>query len=111
MKQIMIDMMNAMMPYMKWPLWVAIFLVAVGLVLVVLRFMGREGQGLVGVSSVLIGIGVFYIACHLLGLYLGMTPKLNFGDAKKFEFILVPFWFLGAGALTAGVLMRFVARR
>lgn len=131
MKQTLIDMMNAMMPHMKIPLTLAVLLGVAGLVLLIAKwvlaiyktpvghsnFMGSVLAGRVGaylglsiVSWGLIAIGVFYLVCHAMGLFLGMTPKINFGDPKAFEFNLVPFWQLGLGTLAAGLIFRFFNR-
>ncbi len=106
MKQTMIDLMNATMPYMKWPLWIGAGLIVIAIVLIISQRLLKKSGPLKSVSGVLIGLGVFYFACHAMGLWLGMTPKINFADATKFEFVLVPFWQIGAGLLSAGILFR-----
>ena len=45
-----------------------------------------------------------------MGLWLGAQPSINFGNPKKFEFILVPFWQLGLAAL-AGSFILWLAKR
>ena len=111
MKQFMIDMMNAMMPYMKFPLWAGVALAALGIIFLVLQLAQGKGNWLKLIGWFLISIGIFYLACHAMGLYLGMTPKINFGDATKFEFNLVPFWQLGAGALITGAIFRILHKK
>ena len=109
MKQTMIDLMNATMPYMKWPLWIGAGLIALGIILIISQLVLKRTGPLKTVSWVLIGIGVFYFACHAMGLWLGMTPKINFADATEFEFVLVPFWQIGAALLSSGIIFRVLS--
>ena len=109
MKQTMIDLMSATMPYMKWPLWIGAGLVVIGIALIISQLVLKRTGPLKTVSWVLICIGAFYFACHAMGLWLGMTPKINFADATEFEFVLVPFWQLGAALLSAGVIFRVLS--
>ena len=106
MKQILVELMAAMMPYMKIPVYIGGALVLTGLLS---AFTWRVALGWIGWA--LVALGVFYIACQLMGLYLGMTPTINFGDPRKFEFRTVEFWQVGAGFLVPGLLALFVARR
>lgn len=109
MKQLMIDMMAAMMPYMKTPVLIGGALVVVGAVLTLWRL--KSGRGPVGVVGwILVGLGAFYIICQGMGLYLGMQPTVNFGDPTKFEFKTVEFWKIGLALLAPGALFLFVAK-
>lgn len=101
MKQIMIDMMGAMMPYMKTPVLIGGGLAALGVLLMVWRII--SGKGPLGIVAwILIGLGAFYLICQGMGMYLGMTPTINFGDPRKFEFKTVEFWKIGAAFVAFG---------
>jgi hypothetical protein len=114
MKQMMIDMMAMMMPFMKFPVWIGAGLLAIGIILMLVKIVLimmdlKQGNapGIGIVSTLLIALGVFYIGCQLLGIYLGMTPMINFGDPTKFEFNTVAFWKIGAVFLVPGIIFRF----
>ncbi len=111
MKQVMIDMMAAMMPYLKTPVYAAGALAIIGLLLLIFRLFSGRGPGLGVIGWVLMLLGAFYIICQLMGLYLGMTPTVNFGDPKKFEFNTVEFWKLGAAMLVPGIIYVVAAKR
>lgn len=111
MKQMLIDIMAAMMPYMKTPVFIGAGLGAVGVVLLAMKLFIGKGPLLGVVAWLLIALGGFYIVSQLMGLYLGMTPTINFGDPRKFEFNTVEFWKIGAGFLVSGVIYLVVAKR
>lgn len=110
MKQIMIDMMAAMMPFMKMPMWAGVGFGVVGVLLLVLRFAKGTSKGLGVVGWALVAIGGFFVVCELMGAYLGMGPTINFGDPKKFEFNTVEFWKIGMVFLVPGSLMLFLRK-
>lgn len=111
MKQLLIDMMGAMMPYMKTPVLIGGGLAVLGLLLLAGRLFAGKGPALGGVAWILIALGVFYVICQLLGMYLGMAPTINFGDPRKFEFRTVEFWKIGAVFLFSGGVYLFAAKR
>lgn len=115
MKQLMLDMMVAMMPYMMPIIWLGWVALGVGLLAWMVGAMVRPNDKpanlLLWCGRVAAGIGIFFIACQLAGMVLGATPAINFGDATKFEFNLVPFWQIGAGFLLAGILYGFITSR
>lgn len=111
MKQMMIDMMAAMMPFMKTPVFIGAGLVAVGLILFALKLFTGRGPLLGVIAWVLVALGAFYVICQLLGLYLGMTPTINFGNPREFEFKTVEFWKIGAAFLIPGVVYLIAAKR
>ncbi len=122
----MIDMMAALMPFMKLPVfWLGApaLIIGAGLLALKLGLMpfktpvghskwisaviaGRLAAvtGLTITSWILIALGIFYIGCQALGYFLGMTPTINFGDPKKFEFITYEFWKVGAVFLVPGLI-------
>lgn len=111
MKQMLIDMMAAMMPYLKTPVLVGGGLVALGLLLFAGKLISRRGPGLGVIAWVLLLLGAFYVICQLMGLYLGMGPTINFGDPKKFQFYTVEFWKIGSAFLAFGFIYLLGAKR
>ena len=109
MKVFLIDMMTAMMPLMKPLVWLAALAFVAGVLLVIVG-----GPGWYKLSRmalwILAGIGIFFIAAQGMGALLGAQPSINFGDAKRFEFVLVPFWQLGIAALTGAAILRALQR-
>jgi hypothetical protein len=103
------DMMTAMMPLMKPLVWLAALSFIAGVLLVV-----AGGPGWYKLSRItlwiLAGIGIFFIAAQGMGALLGAQPSINFGDAKKFEFVLVPFWQLGIAALIGAGIVHALQR-
>lgn len=111
MKQLMIDMMGALMPFMKTPVLVGGVLAALGLLLTVLKLTAGKAPALGLVAWTLVALGGFYIVCQLMGMYLAMQPTINFGDPRKFEFKTVEFWKIGLAFLGVGVLYLTAAKR
>jgi hypothetical protein len=48
------------------------------------------------------GVGVALIGTYVAMSTRGLTPSYNFGDAAKFQFILVPFWQIGLVIVVVG---------
>ena len=113
MKQFMIDMMIMMMPVMKPLVWLGFALVIVGAILMVMRQIldDKNGSMVLLAGRILLGLAGFFLACQVAGTFLGMPPKINFGDFEKMEFILVPFWQIGLGFLIAALIYGFVGGR
>ncbi len=105
MKQFFIDMMAAMMPFMKIPLWAACILTGLGVLLLILRFVRGSAPGLGLIGWLLVAIGGFFVGAQLMGMWLGMGPTINFGDPKKFEFNTVEFWKIGFVVLVPGIVL------
>ncbi len=104
MKQTLIDIMAAMMPYMKTPVLAGGGILALGLSLLAMRLFTGRAPLLGLVSWLLIILGAFYIICQLMGMYLGMQPTINFGDPRKFEFNTVEFWKIGLAFVIPGII-------
>ena len=106
MKQMMIDMMGAMMPYMKMPVWVGVAFAAIGLLLLVSKLVSGKAPMLGLIGWILIILGFFYLACQGMGGYLGMKPNMAFfANPKEFDFgTRVSFWQVGAAMLVPGVI-------
>ena len=115
MKQMLMDMMIAMMPAMKPMVWIGAAALGLGLVALVLRFtMGRHGwlkTTLKWSSVLLLILGAFFVIAQFMGQWLGMNPQINFGDPTKFEFKLMKFWQIGAIGLVAGLIYKTVAKK
>jgi len=103
----MTQIMTKMMPYMwdiadagiallilgaaGWLIWLV-----TGRATWVLRLSGR----------LLVVLGIFFVACQLAGLFLGMKPWLNLGDLSKGEFVGLPFWMIGLPFFVTGIFLR-----
>jgi hypothetical protein len=113
MKAFMLDMMVAMMPYMKPLLWIGVAAAAAALLLrLVTLFMGRPGalqRGVCWASGIAVALGVFFLLCQVMGMLLGATPAFNLADSAKFEFWMVPFWQAGLALLAAGIITGYGA--
>jgi hypothetical protein len=107
------SIMGAMMPYMIYIVWAGeAAIVAGALAFLWARF--ADGNNPTARSLVLLsgriaaGAGVFFLACQAMGMMLGAHPAINFGDATKFEFIMVAFWQIGAVGLVAGIVLGYL---
>ncbi len=107
MKGMLMDMMSAMMPLMKPLVWLALAAFVAGLALVLTGGGSRIARLALWIVA---GIGIFFLLAQGMGLWLGAQPSINFGDARKFQFILVPFWQLGLAALAGAVVLRLLQR-
>jgi hypothetical protein len=109
MRQSMLDMMTAMMPYMMPLVWLGGVLILLGVLSVFMRLFGRSALSRGGAwlsGTVLVLLGVFFLACQVAGMLLGANPSINFGDASQYEFDLKPFWMVGLAFLIPGLLIR-----
>jgi hypothetical protein len=111
MKQTLIDIMGAMMPFLKMPVLIGGALAAIGLLILFSRIITGRGPLLGVIAWILITLGGFYLMCHLMGIYLGMQPTINFGDPRKFEFRTVEFWKIGAAFLLPGMVYLIGAKQ
>lgn len=108
MKQLMIDMMAAMMPYMRPFALLAAALAVLGLV------SGLLGQGRIASlgRTTALTAGVFFIGCEAAGRMLGFEPTILF--AAPADRMLYrnqwPFWTIGIGFLLLSLLMRVLTR-
>jgi succinate dehydrogenase hydrophobic anchor subunit len=115
MNAFMLDMMVAMMPYMKPLLWLGVAAAGAALLLRLATLVaGRSGgldAGVFWMSRVAGVLGVFFLLCQVMGMLLGATPAFNLADSAKFEFWMVPFWQAGLALLTASVITGYGMRR
>lgn len=113
MKDFMINMMAAMMPYMKPLMWLGVIAAALGLVLLIVHIVTRANTGgwVLLIGRIALGFSVFFFGCQLAGHFLGAAPGINFGDFKKMEFNIVPFWQIGAGFLVSALILGFFGGR
>ncbi|MCW8901300.1 MAG: hypothetical protein OQK75_06290 [Gammaproteobacteria bacterium] len=111
MKDILIDMMVAMMPFMKPVMWVGIVVATIGLLFVIANIVLKMDTQKTILWSVRIALttAVFFLVAQVAGYFLNMPPTVNFGDSTKFEFILVSFWQIGASLLAATLIIKYLA--
>ncbi len=110
MKGMLMDMMSAMMPLMKPLVWIALAAFVAGVALAFIK--GNATLRMARLALwVVAGIGLFFVLAQFMGLWLGAQPSINFGDASKFEFILVPFWQLGIAALIGAFVLKWLLKR
>jgi len=97
---------------MKILMWVGIALVAIGILLIIIKFALKKNMqsGINWSMRIGFGFAAFYIICQFIGLYLQMTPAINFADSKNFEFNLVEFWIIGAAFLVTAIVMKLLGR-
>lgn len=110
MKDIMIDMMVAMMPFMKPVMWVGVVVATIGLVFVFANIVFKMDiqKSIVWLGRIALSTAVFFLAAHVAGYFLNMPPTVNFGDSTKFEFILVSFWQIGVALLIASLIIKYL---
>lgn len=112
MKQTMLDLMVKMMPLMMPLVYLGGVLLAIGVLALLLHLAAGKASGIARFAGwFLAGLGVFFLACQVAGMWLGATPSINFGDSAKFEFDLKPFWQIGLAMLVPGVLIGWLAGR
>lgn len=108
----MLSMMIKMMPFMMPIVWAGIGLTVFGIVLFLISLLASGamlgGARLAG--KLVIALGVFFVLCQAAGWFLGVPPSINIGDQAKFEFVLIPFWQVGAAGLIAGYVLTLLAR-
>ncbi len=105
--ELMTQVMTKMMPYMWYIADAGIAaLVLGGIAWLVWLFTGGATGLLRLCGRVLIVLGVFFVACQIAGLLLGMKPWLNLGDISKGEFDALPFWMIGLPFFVVGFFFR-----
>ena len=112
MKDALIEMMIAMMPYMKPFMYIGIAFVVLGLILVLTKMAAKAPDNKAlrwSLRFIFITAGFFLIA-QAMGIFLSMPPTINFGDSSKFEFILVSFWQIGLAFLIAALILKVLGR-
>lgn len=112
MKDIMIDMMVAMMPFMKPVMWVGVVVATIGLVFVIanIAFKMDMQKSILWSGRIALSTAVFFLVAQVAGYFLNMPPTVNFGDSSKFEFILVSFWQIGLALLVASLIIKYLAK-
>lgn len=113
MKDFMINMMAAMMPFMKPLMWAGVAAAAAGLALLVMHVLFRASTGgwVLLAGRITLAFAAFFFACQVAGYFLGAAPGINFGDFSKMEFNIVPFWQIGAGFFVAALILGFFGGR
>ncbi len=109
MKQQLMQMMTAMMPFMKPLVWFGCGTVVLALVFGLFRTGAlRRLAGLFTIIT--IAVGVFFTAAWFMGIWMDAQPSINFGDPRQMEFQLVSFIWIGLGFLVVGAILRFMGR-
>jgi hypothetical protein len=54
--------------------------------------------------------GLAFIAAYLVLTYNGFAASINFGDASKFEFNLIPVWQIGFIVAGLGAMVLLISR-
>ena len=106
MNAFLLDVMVALMPFMKPLLWLGVLAAGAGVALLFAKTYIDEGlrhKGLLWSGRIAAGLGLFFIACQGMGATLGAMPAFNLGDTSKFEFIMVPFWQPGLALFLAAI--------
>lgn len=125
MKMLMMDMMSAMMPYMKPILYVGTGLLLIGLVVILFNMkslFGHKGsdldnaeeRGSIGIIGKSVAwFGAFFLACEVAGAMLSMKPGFAlFADPKNFDFgYSVRFWQVGLLFVIIGIVYWLLSRR
>lgn len=112
MRDVVMSMMMAMMPYMQNIMWLGVACVGLGLFfLLIYHVLGILNGAVKWMGKVSLFVGLFFIACHFAGQALSLTPGVNFADASKGEFFIVPFWQIGALIFFPGSMLFLIARR
>ena len=114
MKQLMIDTMSAMMPFMRPLSYIAIALIAIGLLLaLVSRMGGRPSRFARWCGSFVVLAGVFLLACELAGRFLGFEPTILYAAPFDREMYVNqwPFWAVGGMLFVVGLIVKGIAGR
>lgn len=101
-----------MMPYMKPFMWFGVAFVVIGVLLVVaqLAFKSNGNKGVAWSVWIAFISAIFFLAAQAAGIYLSMSPTVNFGDSSKFEFNLVSFWQIGLAFLVAAIILKVLGK-
>jgi hypothetical protein len=111
MKDLIITVMAAAMPYMTWLLWIAAAFAALGIIGLAFRLLNIGGPfaGLGRLASwVVVTVGAIFMISQGVGELLGMTPQINFEFLTGERFDLRPFWEVGAALAVFGLLLRLL---
>ncbi len=113
MRQMLMDMMIAMMPYMKLIVFVGAGLLAIGLAVGIVARVSGIGGGFNGLCYKLaIAVGVFFLACEGMGRVLGVEPTMVFGTNMMDRVMFSnqwPFWALGLMFVAGSLVVRQIS--
>ncbi len=101
-----------MMPYMKPFMYFGVAFAIIGIVLLLIKLMSKSdsNKGIVWSMRIVSVTAVFFLAAQAAGVFLSMSPTVNFGDSSKFEFNLVSFWQIGLAFLIAAIVLKVFGR-
>ena len=109
MKQMMLGVMAAMMPYMMPLIWIGAGLVVAGFALLILGLVVGRGavlhRGVAWAGALSLLLGAFFLLSQFAGMWLGARPFINLGDSRQYQFVLVPFWQVGLALLVSGAIL------
>lgn len=114
MKQLMIDTMAAMMPFMRPLTFIAAGLIVIGVLAGLISRASQQGAGVArGCGVFTLAAGIFFLACDITGRFLGFAPTILYADPLDRELFRNqwPFWMVGLGLVLAGFAVRALARR
>jgi hypothetical protein len=112
MKEMMLDLMVKMMPFMMPVVYAGAALLAIAILAVLAQFITGRGGGIARLAAwLLVVLGLFFLASQLAGMFLGAAPSINFADSTKGDFDLKPFWQIGLVFLVPGAIITMIRPR
>ena len=111
MKDLLFVVMAKSMPAMSLIMYLGAAAIILGIVLLLAAHFANSSKSWVRWPALIAqAVGIFFIGGQFAGMWLQVSPTMNFGDAAKFQFHLIPFWAVGAVALLGGLLLRRFSR-
>ncbi len=82
------------------------------LVLVITLFvlLFRSAASALGIGRFLLIMGIIFIVCQIMGIWLGLSASINFGDFMNWKNIIVEFWKLGVGMVILGSVLSLLGQ-
>jgi hypothetical protein len=116
MNVILTDIMVAMMPYMKPMFMLGLVVAGAGLLLLiakpVLGSSAVSNLGLLWAGRISGLLGIFFLACQPMGMWLSASPNLKFGNMPPIDYWLeLAFWQIGLGLLIAAIVIGLGVKR
>ena len=106
MKDLLFVAMTKMMPTMALIMYLGAAAVTLGVVILMASHFAVSARSLARWPALIAqAVGLFFIGSQLAGMWLQVSPAMNFGDAAKFQFNLIPFWLIGGLVLLGGALL------
>jgi len=106
-KETLIDVMNAITPYMMYAACAGAALLAIGIFAWLLWLVSGWGTQVLRFSGrLLVIIGLIFLVCQGAAMVAEMPPVLNLGDAGIFGLKTQPYWIVGLVFLIPGMVLR-----